>query len=237
LTATPALNAAAGAERYLSACVRSAWTLATRSAARWDTAKRPKISGLPVTLVPCGEIHHQIPAGKGSFTLVPRMLTIIHAAVSLCLAPHALRPQQPPTHRAIRMCAPSGAPEDKQMSRPDDLVTLAETTTDFRALMEAALVRLDKRRRLEGQPKYETIDGMVDSYVEEAAKAGLGWTRAEAESEVVRFLKRKALANEGSPGQNPDDVFIGIFAIIVIYSAVTGFAPAQELPAAVVSPY
>ena len=33
-------------------------------------------------------------------------------------------------------------------------------------------------------------------------------------------------------------VFIGIFALIVCYSAVTGFAPAQEyLPAAVVSPY
>ena len=118
----------------------------------------------------------------------------------------------------------------------DELVTYAEVTEDFRLLMDAALKRLDRNRVMQGKPKYETVDAMIDSYVEEAATAGLGWTRADAESEVVRYLKREAMKDEGGDGST-DNVFIGIFAIIVIYSAVTGFAPAQDLPAAVVSPY
>ena len=126
---------------------------------------------------------------------------------------------------------------DKQMSRPDELVALSDVTPDFLVLMEAALSRLDKKRRLEGRPAYRTIEAMIDAYVEEAANAGLGWSREEAESEVVRFLKRQALADEGSPGSNPDDVFIGIFALIVIWGAVLGLAPMQDVPATVISPY
>ena len=36
---------------------------------------------------------------------------------------------------------------------------------------------------------------------------------------------------------DPDDVFIGIFGLIVIWAAVAEFAPLQDLPAAVISPY
>ena len=124
---------------------------------------------------------------------------------------------------------------DKQMSS-DDLVTYADCNEDFRKLMAAALKRIDTNRVLQGKPKYETVDGMIDAYVDEAASAGLGWTREDAESEVVRYLKRQAMADEGGE-KAPDNVFIGIFALIVVYSAVTGYAPLQELPAAVVSPY
>ena len=124
---------------------------------------------------------------------------------------------------------------DKQMSS-DELVTYEECTDDFKKLMLAALKRLDKNRLMQGKPKYETVEGMIDAYVEEAAGAGLGWSRADAESEVVRYLKRQALVDEGGE-KAPDNVFIGIFGIIVIYSAITGFAPAQDLPAAVISPY
>lgn len=124
---------------------------------------------------------------------------------------------------------------DKQMSS-EELVTFGEATKDWKLLMETALARIDKSRVMQGKPKYMTIEGMVDAYVEESAKAGLGWSRADAESEVVRYLKRQALADEGGE-RSPDSVFIGIFAIIVIYSAFTEFAPLQDLPAAVISPY
>ena len=150
-----------------------------------------------------------------------------------------LRLAAPHEHRGRPIvCSGAGTPPpvDKQMSNPDELVTFAETNEDFKELMLAALVRLDRNRVLQGKPKYETVDGMIDAYVEEAAGAGLGWTRADAESEVVRYLKRQALADEGGESA-PDNVFIGIFAVIVIYAAVTGIAPAQDLPAAVVSPY
>tara|TARA_B110001452_G_scaffold103229_1_gene85653 strand:- start:2063 stop:3061 length:999 start_codon:yes stop_codon:yes gene_type:complete len=148
------------------------------------------------------------------------------------------RARIPPARRsgAASMCAPSEPLVDKQMTS-SELVTLAEVTPEFRILMEESLAKLDQKRRLDGKPKYVTIEAMIDSYVEEAAKEGLGWTREDAESEVVRFLKRRALRDEGAPGQNPDDVFIGIVGLIVIWAAVAEFAPLQDLPAAVISPY
>ena len=48
----------------------------------------------------------------------------------------------------------------------------------------------------------------------------------------MRYLKRQALAEEGSPGQNPDDVFIGIFALIVVWGARSGLAPMHDAGAA-----
>ena len=124
---------------------------------------------------------------------------------------------------------------DKQMSS-DELVTWAEVNDDFKELCLVALKRLDKNRVMSGKPKYENVDGMIDAYVEEAGAAGLGWTRADAESEVVRFLKRQAMADEGGE-KDADSPIIGIFALIVIWAAVAEFAPAQLLPATVVSPY
>ena len=85
---------------------------------------------------------------------------------------------------------------DKQLSDPK-LITYASISDEFKPLVLVALTKLDKFRALSGKPKYETIEGMVDAYVQEAADAGLGWTRKEAESEVVRYLQRRALADEG----------------------------------------
>lgn len=124
---------------------------------------------------------------------------------------------------------------DKQMSS-DELVTWAEVNDDFKELCLVALKRLDKNRVMSGKPKYENVDGMIDAYVEEAAAAGLGWTRADAESEVVRYLKRQAMSDEGGE-KDVDQQWIGIFALIVIWAAVAEFAPAQLLPATVISPY
>ena len=131
--------------------------------------------------------------------------------------------------------APPRMSIDKQMSS-EKLERYADVTEDFNKLMLAALARLDKSRVMNGKPKYETVEGMIDAYVEEAAKAGLGWTREDAESEVVRFLKRQALADEGGE-KSPDNAFIGIFALIVLYSAYVEFAPLQDVPAQVISPY
>mgnify|MGYP006086572409 CR=1 FL=1 len=125
---------------------------------------------------------------------------------------------------------------DKQMTSTE-LITFEEATDDWKRLMETSLARIDKGRVMQGKPKYSTVDGMVEAYVEEADKAGLGWTRAEAESEVVRYLKRQALADEGGE-KSPDNAFILIFAVIVIFSAYSGFAPLPDwLPARVVSPF
>ena len=80
---------------------------------------------------------------------------------------------------------------------------------------------------------------MIDAYVEEAAAAGLGWTRAEAESEVVRYLQRRALADEGGiDGDGQDKAAFALLALLIgllsaLFAQNTGMieAPAKfELP-------
>jgi len=95
--------------------------------------------------------------------------------------------------------ASSDGAVDKQLSDPK-LIRFSSISEEFKPLCEAALIRLDRNRVLNGKPKYETIEGMIESYVVEAGNAGLGWTRDEAESEVTRYLMRQALADEGGIG-------------------------------------
>ena len=115
---------------------------------------------------------------------------VVHAALpSLLLQqPATVLPAafRAPEH-AVRRCSTplvmADAPVDKQMSS-DKIITFAGQPDDMKALIEAALKRLDRNRAMQGKPKHETVDAMISSYVEEAAQAGLGWTREEAESEV-----------------------------------------------------
>jgi len=106
-----------------------------------------------------------------------------------------------------------GATVDKGLSS-DRIITYAGVSDEFKPLIRAALIRLDRNRVIQGKPKYETIDGMIDAYVEEADKAGLGWTREESESEVVRYLQRQALADEG--GVDGDGQDKGAFALLAL---------------------
>ena len=106
--------------------------------------------------------------------------------LALLATPLARQPW-PPLARAWppQLSAAGAPPPDKQMSS-EELVTYAEVNEDFRRLMGTALSRIDRNRAMQGKKRYETVEGMIDAYVDEAANAGLGWTRAEAESEVVR---------------------------------------------------
>ena len=94
--------------------------------------------------------------------------------------------------------------KEKQLSS-GKLTTFSAISDEFKPLVLVALERLDRNRVMQGKPKYETLDGMIDSYVEEADNAGLGWTREMAESEVVRYLQRQALADEGGIGEGGGD--------------------------------
>ena len=110
---------------------------------------------------------------------------------------------------------PPSAPIDKQLSDPN-LITFSSISDEFKPLCRVALQRLDKFRALSGKPKYETIDGMIDAYVQEAADAGLNWTREEAESEVVRYLQRQALADEGGiDGDGQDKAAFALLAGLI----------------------
>ena len=115
------------------------------------------------------------------------------------------------------------AANDKQLS-DTKLIKFSSIGTDFQPLVRVALQRLDKNRVLQGKPKYENIDGMIDAYVEESANAGLNWTREEAESEVTRYLMRQALADEGGiggggKGDGQDKAAFGLLALLIASSA------------------
>ena len=111
--------------------------------------------------------------------------------------------------------AKDAASIDKQMSS-DTLITFGGLNDEWQPLVSAALIRLDRNRVMQGKQKYDNIDGMTDSYVEEAATAGLGWTRADAESEVVRYLMRQALADEGGiDGDGQDKAAFALLAFLL----------------------
>ena len=132
------------------------------------------------------------------FALPANALTVTTVSCTAALGRPSLLRAMP-----VRACQPA-EPVDKQLSDPK-LITYDDVGTDFRPLINVALARLDKFRSLSGKPKYETIDGMIDAYVQESADAGLNWTRAEAESEVLRYLQRQALADEGGIDDDGQD--------------------------------
>ena len=127
--------------------------------------------------------------------------------------------------RACAVPLVMSAPNKKQMSS-SELITYAGLTDEWQALTSVALKRLDKNRVMQGKPKYESIAGMTDAYVEEAASANLGWTRADAESEVVRYLMRQALADEGGiggdGGDGQDKMAFGMLTVLLGLGVLSG---------------
>ena len=122
---------------------------------------------------------------------------------------------------------PAGGAVDKQLSN-EKLIRFSSISDEFIPLVNTALARLDRNRVLQGKPKYETIDGMIDAYVEESAKAGLNWTREEAESEVTRYMMRQALADEGGIGNGGkgDGQDRAAFALLALLIASVGYQTA-----------
>ena len=122
--------------------------------------------------------------------------------------------------------SPAG-PVDKQLSN-EKLIRFSSISDEFIPLVNNALARLDRNRVLQGKPKYETIDGMIDAYVEESAKAGLNWTRDEAEREVTRYMMRQALADEGGIGNGGkgDGQDRAAFALLALLIASVGYQTA-----------
>jgi len=139
-------------------------------------------------------------------------------AVALTFKPFSLSgvrtPYRVPSKRVVLEASSSSGP-DKQLSNPN-IISYAEISDEFKPLVNVALSKLDTYRALSGKPKYETVDGMIDSYVQEASAAGLGWTREEAESEVVRYLQRRALADEGGiDGDGQDKAAFALLALLI----------------------
>mmetsp|Transcript_60161 Transcript_60161/g.164838 ORF Transcript_60161/g.164838 Transcript_60161/m.164838 type:complete len:98 (-) Transcript_60161:168-461(-) len=81
-------------------------------------------------------------------------------------------------------------------------------------MVNEALAARDRTRVMEGKPKYENVYTMVDAY--EVLGAEKGWSREEAESEVVRYLCRRSLAVEGGfEGGGQDYASFALLAILI----------------------
>ena len=106
--------------------------------------------------------------------------------------PRRLRPRAGP----LSLNEFGGAVSDEDKELTGSTIKFSELSDEMGALVMTALAQRDRERLLSGQEKYETLDGMISAY-EELGKEK-GWTRADAESEVVRYLQRRAIAAEGS---------------------------------------
>jgi len=110
--------------------------------------------------------------------------------------------------------------DDKGLTGP--VITFDSLSPEFQKLCSELLVKRDRVRVMNGQPKYETVQGMIDAY----AELGLvkGWSREEAESEVVRFLQRRVLQDEG--GNDGEGMDTAAFAMLGLNGAIIVYATA-----------
>tara|TARA_B110001452_G_scaffold61853_1_gene48592 strand:- start:210 stop:728 length:519 start_codon:yes stop_codon:yes gene_type:complete len=162
------------------------------------------------------------------------LLALVTAVSSLTPAPRAaLTPLRAPlvSRRPLPVASeaeatPSdaasaaAAPVDKELS--GSTIRYDGLSEDMQQLVEEALVRRDRTRLIEGKPKYNSVQGMVDAYVELGKPKG--WTREDAESEVVRYLQRQALRSEGGLDGAAQELPTFALLALVIVSAGYGYA-------------
>ena len=145
------------------------------------------------------------------------LATSFRAAAPL---PRRLRPRAGP----LSLNEFGGAVSDEDKELTGSTIKFSELSDEMGALVMTALAQRDRERLLSGQEKYETLEGMISAY-EELGKEK-GWTRADAESEVVRYLQRRAIAAEGSlDGDGQDNATFGLLAFAIalaLYGAATG---------------
>lgn len=97
----------------------------------------------------------------------------------------------------------------------DSLIQFSTLSEDYQKVVLAALEQRNKERILSGNPVYPSIEGMVESYMEfEGTEKGM--SLLEAEDEVVRYLQRKALLDEGGLDGDAQEYFtFGLLALLI----------------------
>ena len=127
--------------------------------------------------------------------LVVVLLSIVGVAAAVRLpAATTLRPQLSRTP-LVRCTASDGEAAASQLPE-EGLVTYASLDEDYKTLIDGALMNRNKVRIMEGKPKYNDVAAMVDAYYEfEGAEKGM--SKEACENEVIRYLQRAALMDEG----------------------------------------
>ncbi|KAL3898845.1 MAG: hypothetical protein SGPRY_012760, partial [Prymnesium sp.] len=105
-------------------------------------------------------------------------------------------------------------PPDEEEER---LISLAEASEEFRGACELALAARNEERLLEGKQPYPSIEAMIDAYMEFEG-AGLGYSRARCESDVLRYLQKRSLMDEGKLDWSDPRTFLsfGLLSFIAV---------------------
>ena len=121
--------------------------------------------------------------------------------------------------------APAAAAAPAAADADEGLISYDTLSDDFKAVIDLQLAERNKERILSGQPKYESIADFAAAYMEYEGKEK-GLSLAECESEVLRFLQRRALLSEGAlDGDAQDYATFGLLAVLL---AGAGFALAKQ---------
>ena len=121
--------------------------------------------------------------------------------------------------------APATAAAPAAADADEGLISYDTLSDDFKAVIDLQLAERNKERILSGQPKYESIADFAAAYMEYEGKEK-GLSLAECESEVLRFLQRRALLSEGAlDGDAQDYATFGLLAVLL---AGAGFALAKQ---------
>ena len=114
---------------------------------------------------------------------------------------------------------------DREKAKDERLVLYSDLDETYKVMVAKSLDERNKERILSGLPVYEDIPAMVRAYMEyEGEKEGM--TLAEAESEVIKYLQRRALLEEGNLDGDPQTIltFVLLAAVLVgaAYNLITG---------------
>lgn len=150
-----------------------------------------------------------------SARLVLVLSASVASALTLGVSPVNKMVPVSPLHRAsLAMAEPTVAEEEADKT----LITLDAISDNYRMQVENALMLRNKERIMSGMPKYESIEAMVEAYIDFEGREK-GMSQAECEDEVLRFLQRKSLMEEGSfdGWKDPQTVVtFGLLAALVV---------------------
>ena len=97
------------------------------------------------------------------------------------------------------------------------LITFQSLDKTGKEMINMALDDRNKARILAGEPKYESLDAMIDAYMAFEGESK-GMSRQQCEDEVLRFLQKQYLLSEGGADfKDPQTIVtFGLLALIVL---------------------
>lgn len=164
-------------------------------------------------------------------------VSLLTALLSGCTALQLSAPSPRAATRAsvrLQFAQPPDLSDEEIFPKGPDgktLITFASLDKTGQEMIEMALATRNKERILAGEPKYESVEGMVDAYVEfEGEKEGL--SRAQCEDLVMRFLQKRALMEEGAADLSDPQTLVtfGLLGAILIGAAYNLAIGNVELP-------